>query len=82
MGIHNTKHVVTYIEYGDGVDGRPRALGIYDTREEAEKAIEEDMETYGMNNFGIYYIEDWCVWSSPRDKWKNGCAWNINEVAA
>lgn len=79
MGIHNTKHVVTYIEYGDGADGRSRALGIYDTREEAEQAIEKDMDTYG-ESLGIYYSEDWGVWGSPDDKWKYGCAWNINEV--
>ena len=81
MARHITKYVVTYIEYGDSVDGRSRALGIYDTREEAEKAIQEDMKTYA-ESLESSYEEDWCVWGSPDDKWKYGCAWNISEIAA
>lgn len=81
MARHITKYVVTYIEYGDSVDGRPRALGIYDMKEEAEKAIKEDMETYA-ESLGMFYEEDWCVWASPEEKWVNGCAWNISEIAA
>ena len=75
-----TKHVVTYMEYGDSVDGRPRAIGIYDTREEAEKAIQEDMDTYAESLDEEPYFDDWAVWTSPDDMWVNGCAWNINEV--
>ena len=81
MARHITKYVVTYIEYGDGVDGHPRALGIYDMKEEAEKAIKEDMEAFA-ESLGIYYEEDWGIWASPYDKLKNGCAWNISEIAA
>lgn len=73
------KYVVSYIEYGDGVDGRSRALGIYDTKADAEAAIDKDMKTYG-ESLGMYYCEDWCVWRCPEDEWVNGCAWNISEI--
>ena len=73
------KHVVTYIEYGEGVDGRSRALGIYDTKAEAEAAIENDMNTYASSLKTPFY-DDWCVWRCPEDAWVQGCAWNISEI--
>lgn len=73
------KYVVSLIEYGDGSDGRPRVLGIYDTKYAAEMAIEQDMYTYG-ESLGMYCSGDWCVWRSPYDEWEQGCAWNISEI--
>lgn len=73
------KYAVSYIEYGDGVDGRPRALGVYATKADAEVAIEEDMKTYGARLETPCY-DDWAVWYSPEDAWVNGCAWNISEI--
>ena len=38
------KYIVTYIEYGDSVDGRARALGVYDSKADAEKAAAKKAE--------------------------------------
>lgn len=73
------KYVVTYIEYGDSVDGRARALGLYDLKEDAERAIEDDMATYA-ETLDDPFIDDWAVWSCEKEAWENGCAWNITEL--
>lgn len=73
------KYVVTYIEYGDSVDGRARALGVYDSKEDADKAIQEDMATYA-ETLDDPFIDNWTVWSSEDEIWENGCAWNITEL--
>lgn len=43
------RYIVTYVEYGDSVDGKARVLGVYDNRPEA---------TFEMHNFASDYYKD------------------------
>lgn len=74
-----TKHIVSYIEYGDGVDGRPRVMGAFNTFEEADKEIEKDMKRCANGN-NYQYFGDWEVWRSEDEKWETGCVWNITSL--
>ena len=78
--IEMNKCVVTYVEYGDGVDGHPRVLEVYDTWEEAKKGLEDDMKRYAKNlpSPEINY-DEWEVWESCME-WEWGCTWNINKI--
>ena len=81
--IRKTKYAVTYVEYGDSVDGRPRCLGVFDTREEAIKELKLDMETYANSvpSAGVFMDYDgWGVWADEECKFQLGCAWNVNEI--
>ena len=37
---------VTFVEYGDSVDGKARVLGLYDSKEEAHQRMKDDAESY------------------------------------
>ncbi len=83
--IRKTKYAVTYVEYGDGVDRRPRCLGVFETREKAVKELEADMERYSNSvpSAGIFMDYDgWGVWADEESKFQLGCAWNVNEIEA
>lgn len=45
------KFVAMYVEVSDSSDNRPRALGVYDSKEDAVRAIIDDMYVWveGMN---------------------------------
>lgn len=72
------EYAVTYIECGDGTDGRPRCLGVYKSRDMAVKALEADMKTYAKSIGGESSSFDWKVWKEEDDEER--CVWNINEV--
>ena len=74
-----TKHIVSYIDYGDGVDGRPRVIGVFNSFDEADKAIEKDMKRCAKGN-NYQYFGDWEVWRSEDEKWETGCVWNITSI--
>ena len=81
--IRKTKYVVTYVEYGDSVDGRARCLGVFDTREKAIKELKLDMKTYANSDPEAEVFMDydgWAVWADEKSKWQSGCAWNISEI--
>ena len=77
------KYAVTYLDYGDGTDGRPRCYRICDTKEEADFYVKDDMLVYS-EAMDAKFI-DWDsyeVWADEQSKWEEGCVWNISEVAA
>lgn len=77
------KYAVTYLDYGDGTDGRPRCSCICDTKEEADSYVKDDMEEYAKST-GAKFI-DWDsyeVWADEESQWEVGCVWNISEVVA
>ena len=78
---NNRKHIVTYIDYGDGADGRPRALGAFNNLDDARKAIEEDMKNVAKDNgYKLLSPDTWEVWYDEGYEWEWGCVWNINEI--
>ena len=49
---------VTFVEYGDSVDGKARVLGLYRSKDEAHRGMEEDAENYkielGLEDIRVY----------------------------
>lgn len=83
--IRKNKYIVTYVDYGDSVDGRPRRLGVFDTREKAIKELKADMKTYAksLDSEEVFMDYDgWGVWADEEMKFQLGCAWNITEIEA
>ena len=75
------KYVVSCLYIG-GMGLEPCALGVYDTREEAEAALNRDMLEFAEREMKTCHIAHGGVWSSPDEVFEDGCKWNISEVTA
>lgn len=69
---------VTYVEYGDSVDGKARVMGIFKSKEEAHHRMKEDAEGY-MKDLGLevkVYEDSASVGSTD----EVGCEYRIEKV--
>ena len=75
------KFVAMYVDVGDGSNNRPRVLGIFDSKDDAVRAVIDDMYVWveGMNPNDEYESEvDECrMIANVGD---NYCYWNVEEV--
>lgn len=74
------RYVVTYVEYGDSVDGKARVAGIYRTHDEAYAAMKEAAESY-RRDLGLDKIEIFSNSASVGDTDECGCEYSIDEVS-
>lgn len=71
-------YIVTAVDYGDSVDGKARTIGVFFDRDEAQKALNADMDTYKghFESLGQKVTEDdLAVWHGEH----HGCEWNVEE---
>ena len=69
---------VTYVEYGDSVDGKARVMGLFNSKEEARLRMKEDAEGY-MKDLGLevkVYEDSASVGSTD----EVGCEYRIEKV--
>ena len=69
---------VTYVEYGDSVDGKARVMGLFKSKEEAHLRMKEDAEGY-MKDLGLevkVYEDSASVGSTD----EVGCEYRIEKV--
>ena len=73
------KYIVTYIDYGDTTDGLPGCLDkVFDTKEEAQKAMEGDVYTYNETFDDTFEIRE--GYAIVGTLGESGCGWRICEV--
>ena len=81
-------YVVSYVDYGDTCDGHAGVVGIYTSREKAEKAVKLDMASYCDNLTDeeelsdkdyVLYKDKMEVWRDIEEIGQNGCTWSIHE---
>ena len=74
------RYVVTFVEYGDSVDGKARVLGLYRTHAEAlcemHLAAKRYYEDLGLDRCDILKIDSASVGSTD----ECGCEYRIDEV--
>lgn len=74
------RYVVTFVEYGDSVDGKARVLGLYRTHAEAlcemHLAAKRYYEDFGLDTCDILKIDSASVGSTD----ECGCEYRIDEV--
>lgn len=71
-------YIVTAVDYGDSVDGKARTIGVFFDRDEAQKDLNEDMNTYKrhLESLGKKFTEDdLAVWYGEH----YGCEWNVED---
>ena len=75
------KFMAIYVEVGDSSDNRPRVLGVYDSKDDAVRAIIDDMYVWvdGMNH------NDDCESEIDEDRMIASvgdiyCYWNVEEI--
>lgn len=69
---------VTFVEYGDSVDGKARVMGLYNSKEEAHLRMKEDAESY-LKDLGLevkVYEDSASVGSTD----EVGCEYRIEKV--
>ena len=69
---------VTFVEYGDSVDGKARVMGLYNSKEEAHLRMREDAESY-LKDLGLevkVYEDSASVGSTD----EVGCEYRIEKV--
>lgn len=75
-------YIVTYTDYGDTCDMHSRLLGSYDSKREAEKAVQADMkkreEYFGSEAVVRPYLHE--IWACETDIGLFGCIWDILKV--
>ena len=71
--------VVTYVEYGDSVDGMARVLGHYPTPKEAHDAMKRAAERY-KEDLCLDFIEIYRNSASVGHSDECGCEYRIDEV--
>jgi len=75
------KYVLIYTDFGDTCDGLARVNGVYDTLENAQKAMDNDVNNYMLEN----NLEDEALTKSSYtytlvgDE-SDGCQWQILEI--
>lgn len=77
------KFVVIYTDFGDTCDGSARISGVFNTMEEAQADMDNDIKTWCQEN-NLYRGEDARVDCPDKvvigDEWRFGCQWQILEV--
>lgn len=68
-------YIVTAVDYGDSVDGKARTIGVFFDRDEAKKALNEDINTYKGHYETLLYADDLAVWLDEHQ----GCEWNVED---
>ena len=75
-------YIVTYTDYGDTCDMHSRKLGSYDSKREAESAVQADMEDrkdyYGEEAVIRPNLHE--IWACEADIGRVGCVWDILKV--
>jgi hypothetical protein len=69
---------VTFVEYGDSVDGKARVMGLFKSKEEAHLRMKEDAEGY-LKDLGLevkVYEDSASVGSTD----EVGCEYRIEKV--
>lgn len=69
--------IATYVDYGETCDGKPRVLGVYTSKEEAETAVRNDIEKWADDHAGMPIIVDFDKMSAMTCNDTDGCEWNI-----
>jgi hypothetical protein len=69
---------VTYVEYGDSVDGKARVMGLFNSKEEAHYRMKEDAEAY-MKDLGLE-VKVYEDSASVGDTDEVGCEYRIEKV--
>lgn len=75
-----TRFAITYVEYGDSVDGKARILGFFRTFEDARKKMHEDAKQYKEN----LLLDDISLYNDSASVGSTdecGCEWRIDEVS-
>lgn len=78
------KWAVTFVDYGETCDGKPRTPKICNSKEEAQAWVKNDMEAWVDKHAGMPIVVDFDKMSAKYD-WKtlddaDGCKWNIEET--
>lgn len=71
-------YVVTAVDYGDSVDGKARTVGVFFNKDDAERELAKDMDTYKgyFESVGQKVTEEDCgIWHDDN----HGCEWNIED---
>lgn len=71
--------VVTFVEYGDCVDGKARVLGLYATHEEAHDEMSKAAERY-LNDLDLGFIKVYKDSASVGSTDECGCEYGIEKV--
>lgn len=71
---------VTYVEYGDSVDGKARVLNLFNTKEEAQAAMKEAAEGY-LKDCGLE-VRVFSYSASVGSTDEVGCEYGIEKVKA
>lgn len=74
-----TRFVVTFVEYGESVDGKARLLDLFDTRKEAVAEMHAAARKY-KDDLGLDAIELYDDSASVGDIGECGCEYRIDEV--
>lgn len=69
---------VTYVEYGDSVDGKARVMGLFNSKEEAHLRMKEDAEGY-MRDLG-FEVRVYDDSASVGDTDEVGCEYRIEKI--
>ena len=78
-GLSIKRWAVTYVEYGDCVDGRARVLDLYGTPDEAHKAMRNAAENY-KQDLGLDFLKVYRSSASVGHTDECGCEYSIQEV--
>lgn len=75
------KYILIYTDFGDTCDGLAKVDGVYDTLEKAQKAMDNDVNSYMSEN----NLEDEALTESSYTYTlvgddQNGCQWQILEI--
>lgn len=73
------RFAVTFVEYGDSVDGKARILGIYEDRKFAVVEMHTDAMRY-YKEFDLDRIEMFNDSASVGSTDECGCEWRVDEV--
>ncbi len=73
------RYAVTYVEYGDSVDGKARILGLYRSNDEAHAEMKRAAEQY-KKDLGLDRIEVFDNSASVGDTGECGCEYSIEDV--
>lgn len=77
------RFAVTAIDVGETCDGHARLLGLFETREQAEEFVKEDMkDTFhhmGNDEGSIFDETKHEVWADKH--YSNGCIWDILDLS-
>lgn len=71
------RYIVTYVEYGDSVDGKARVLGVYANQKDAYIAMRDDANRY-KNELCLDHLEVFGDSASVGETDECGCEYRID----